>query len=117
VTTDTTAEARYQAYWDAIQARVCAVCLDEADDGSCGLKHRTCALQAHLPRVAEVLARVQSTHMEDYEAAVRAEICSGCAEQAPDGTCAVRGHAACALYAYLPLVLEAIEDVNQGRQS
>lgn len=117
MTTDTTVEPRYQAYWDAIQARVCAVCLDQSDDGSCGLTHRTCALQAHLPKVADVLARVQSTRMDDYEAAVRAEICSGCAEQAKDGTCAVRGQAACALYSFLPLVLEAVEEVNEGRQA
>jgi hypothetical protein len=51
--------------------------------------------------------------MDEFEAAVRAEICSGCAEQAPDGTCSVRSHAACALYTYLPLVLEAVEGVNE----
>jgi len=113
VTNEPTVDARYHAYWDAIQERVCAVCLDQADDGSCGLKRRTCALGVLLPRVAELLSRVQSTRMDDYEAAVRSEICPGCAEQAPDGTCAVRGQASCALYAYLPLVLEAVEDVNE----
>ena len=113
MTNDPTIETRFQAYWDAIQERVCGVCLDESDDGTCGLKHRTCALQAHLPRVATVLSRVKSTRMDEFEAAVRAEICSGCAEQAPDGTCSVRSHAACALYTYLPLVLEAVEGVNE----
>jgi hypothetical protein len=116
VPNEPTDEARYQAYWAAIQERVCGTCLDQSDDGTCGLRHRTCALQAHLPRVTELLSRVQSTRMDEYEVAVRSEICSSCAEQAPDGSCAVRGQAACALYAYLPLVLEAIEDVNERMQ-
>jgi len=106
-------EARYRAYWEALQRQVCGVCLDQKDDGACGLTRRTCALQAHLPRLVEVLTRVQSPRMDEYEAAVRAEICASCPEQDAQGTCVPRGQAACALYAYLPLVLEAVESVNE----
>jgi hypothetical protein len=113
VASDADTDARYQAYWDAIQGRVCAVCLDQADDGGCGLTQRACALQVHLPRLVAVLSRVQSPRMDEYEAAVRAEICAACSEQDAGGRCAMREQAACALYAYLPLVLEAVEDVNQ----
>jgi hypothetical protein len=115
VTTVAPTEARYlrhQAYWESLQRQVCAVCLDQADDGSCGLKRRLCALPAHLPRLAEVLGRVQSTRMDEYEAAVRAEICASCPEQDARGVCALRDQAACALFAYLPLVLDAVEAVN-----
>ena len=104
---------RYQAYWEAIQRLVCGVCLDQADDGSCGLTRRACALQTHLPRLAEVLAQVQSPRMDEYEAAVRAEICARCSEQDAQGHCALRDQGACALSAYLPLVLEAVEGVNE----
>ena len=65
---------RLQMYWDAIREHVCRTCLDQRDDGECGLARRSCALQAHLPRLAEVLSRVQSPRMDEYEAAVRAEI-------------------------------------------
>lgn len=42
----------YLVYWDAIQRRACAVCLDAADDRSCGLgSGRTCALPGQLPAV------------------------------------------------------------------
>jgi len=42
----------YRIYWDAIQRRACAVCLDAADDGTCGLpRGRTCALPAQLPAI------------------------------------------------------------------
>lgn len=35
--TDRQKDETYQVYWDAIRRRVCSVCLDQADDGSCGL--------------------------------------------------------------------------------
>ena len=113
MTSDDRTLTRFQAYWDAIRQHVCGVCLDQADDGECGITQRTCALQVHLPRLAEVLSKVQSTRMDEYEAAVRAEICPGCSGQDAQGHCALREQAACALYAYLPLVLEAVESVNE----
>jgi hypothetical protein len=51
--------------------------------------------------------------MDEYEAAVRAEICTSCSGQDAEGRCALRNEAACALFAYLPLVLEAVESVNE----
>jgi hypothetical protein len=115
VTSEVQTRARYEAYWEAIQRHVCGICLDQADDGGCGLTRRVCALQAHLPRLVEVLSQVQSTRMDEYEAAVRAQICSGCDEQKEDGRCQLREQASCALYAYLPLVLEAVESVNDQK--
>jgi hypothetical protein len=100
-------------YWDAIREHVCGVCLDQKDDGECGLRQRSCALQAHLPRLAEVLSRVRSPRMDEYEAAVRAEVCAGCSAQDAAGRCTLRDKADCALFVYLPLVLEAVESVNQ----
>lgn len=111
--TDPRTDERCQAYWEAIEQQVCGVCLDQADDGGCGLTRRVCALRTHLPRLAEVLATVRSTRMDEYEAAVRAEICTGCAEATAEGGCALREKASCALYTYLPLVLEAVEGVNE----
>ena len=111
--TDLQTQQRYRAYWEAIERQVCGVCLDQADDGSCGLTRRICALQEHLPRLAQVLSTVQSTRMDEYEAAVRAEICPGCSEATAGGGCRLRDQASCALFAYLPLVLEAVESVNE----
>lgn len=104
--------AREQAYLEAIRARVCRVCLDQADDGTCGLSRRTCAIEAHLPRLAGVLSQIDSRSMEDYDAAVRAEICPSCAQQDAQGRCAVREVSDCALLTFLPLVLDAIESVD-----
>jgi hypothetical protein len=49
--------------------------------------------------------------MDEYEEAVRAEICHGCPEQDDAGSCALRDAAECALFVYLPLVLDAVESV------
>jgi hypothetical protein len=111
VTSPTQANPRAQAFKEALREHVCGVCLDQRDDGSCGLTRRVCAIDRHLEHLVEVLSQVQSGRMDEYEAAVRAQICSGCPEQGADGRCALREEADCALYAYLPLVLEAIENV------
>jgi len=110
--TNTGSAEREQAYLEAIRDRVCRVCLDQANDGSCGLSRRTCAIEAHLPRLAPVLASIDSPRMDEYEAAVRAAICPSCPQQEPDGACAVREASDCALLTYLPLVLDAIETVR-----
>lgn len=114
MTIPTQPSPRYLAFREAIREHVCGVCLDQRDDGSCGLSHRVCAIERHLPRLAEVLSKIQSSRMDEYEAAVRAEICSTCPQQDAGGHCALRDEADCALFAYLPLVLEAIESVTEG---
>jgi hypothetical protein len=114
VTSPTQPNPRYLAFREAIREHVCGVCLDQRDDGSCGLNRRVCAIDRHLPRLAEVLSNIKSDRMDEYEAAVRAEICSTCPEQDAGGHCALRAEADCALFAYLPLVLEAIESVTES---
>ena len=108
--------AEYQAYWEAIQQRACAVCLDAADDGTCGLpRGRTCSLPAQLPTIVEAILRVKSERMDDYVTAIEAAVCARCPEQDEHGRCELRGRGECGLYTYLPLVVDAIEDVRSGR--
>jgi len=106
---------RYQAYWDAIQRRACAVCLDAADEATCGLpRGRTCALPTQLPTIVEAILDVSSDRMDDYVAAIEAAVCGHCAEQDAGGHCDRRDRAECGLYTYLPLVVDAIEEVKSG---
>ena len=59
---------RYQAYMDAIRRRVCAVCLDKRDDGSCHLAGgRLCAIEAQLPRVVEAVLAVRIEQTDGLE--------------------------------------------------
>jgi hypothetical protein len=108
----------YLLYWDAIQRRACAVCLDAADDGSCGLpRGRTCALPAQLPTIVSTILGVHSDRMDDYVAAIEAAVCARCPEPDAQGRCALREKAECGLYTYLPLIVDAIEEVKAGQSS
>ena len=104
-------------YREAIRRRVCSVCLDSRDDGTCGLSGRVCALETHLPQLVAILASLESPRLDDYAAAVRAQVCSRCESRQPQGTCQLREAAVCALDAYLPLVLDAVEEVHSRRRS
>jgi hypothetical protein len=116
-TPEATTDEIGRQFTEAIRRKVCAVCLDSRDDFSCGLTGRRCALDTHLPQLAEVLSGIKSPRLDEYIAAVRGQICSGCVERAADGRCELRASAACALDAYLPLVVDAIEKVNARRAS
>lgn len=108
----------YDVYRDAIRARVCSVCLDQKDDGGCGLPKRECALEGHLPGIVEAVLAVQSDRMADYEAAIRALVCADCShEDSSAGRCRARDSGECTLDAYLYLVVEAVEAVREGRSS
>jgi hypothetical protein len=103
----------YEPYRDAIRRRVCAVCLDSADDGSCRLSgQRTCAIDEHLPRVLEAIRDVRERRDGTYASAIEARVCRQCVSRDAHGVCALRPGGRCALDVYLPLVVEAIEEVD-----
>jgi hypothetical protein len=105
---------RSAAYRDAIRRRVCSPCLDGRGDGTCGLSGRACALDVHLPRVVEAILAVDSHRMDDFIAAIEAEICADCESPGSGGTCRLREQGDCALSTYLPLVVDAVGEVRQS---
>jgi hypothetical protein len=107
-------DARYKAYWDAIQQRVCGVCLDQKNDGSCGLSGRVCSIEHHLPGIVEALVAIDSPRMDEYFAAIEQQICKRCSEQDSLGQCELRDKGECALSTYLYLVTEAVQEVKEA---
>ena len=107
-------EGSYQTYMNAIRQRVCAVCLDGRGDGSCGLTGRLCAIEAHLPRVVQAIAALQSNRMDDYVKAIESQVCGSCEQVGPDGDCRQRDLGECALATYLYLVIDAIDEVGRA---
>jgi hypothetical protein len=102
---------RYQAYLEAVRARVCAVCLDRRDDGTCGLaRGRECALEAYLPEIVDTVLAVNSTRMDEYMQAIEARICSKCRSRGAAEECPFRDKGQCALWTYLPLAVDAVEE-------
>jgi hypothetical protein len=114
VAEETPGDARYEAFLEAIQRRVCHVCLDQKDDGSCGLRGRACAIEKHLPDVVRVVTAIDSDHMDDYVAALESQVCGHCAQQDTSGHCGLREKGERALHSYLSLVVDAIQDVREA---
>jgi hypothetical protein len=99
-----------------VRNRICRVCTDQDITGNCGLDDpERCALFRLFPLVARAIDSTSSNDIRDYVRAIRKHVCSVCMDQAEDGTCETRKLVNCALDAYLPLVVEAIEEAT-GRQ-
>jgi hypothetical protein len=112
------ADDTYRRYQEALRRRVCAVCLDGKDDGSCGLgTPGTCAIERHLPRIVEAVLDVRARRDDAYAAAIEARVCGRCDDRDGLGLCHLRREGRCALAVYLPLIVEAIEEVEMRRNS
>jgi hypothetical protein len=113
------ADNAYRVYREALRLRVCAICLDGKDDGSCGLSSTAprCAIDQHLPRIVEAVLGVRERRDYAYAAAIEARVCSQCSDRDGFGLCQLRRDGRCALAVYLPLIVEAIEDVEARRDS
>lgn len=104
----------YEAYRGAIRERVCTVCLDSADDGACRLSGVwACVIDTHLPQLVEAVEDVRSGRERSFETAVDRRVCRHCPERDPGQACTPREEGRCALVAYLPLVVRAMEDVDR----
>lgn len=107
---------RYRDYREAIRRRVCVVCLDGTDDAGCGLQGPlVCAIDEHLPRLVETILDVRLHRTETFAAAVEARVCAHCSHRDAFGLCQLRRDGRCAVSVYLPLVVEAIDEVAGRR--
>ena len=97
--------------WPLVTRTTCAICLDRTDTGDCEVPARgdDCPVKTFFPEVVDIVRRSPDAGMDALFAAVEAEICPRCRESAPDGTCGRRERGECALYAYLPMTVDAIE--------
>jgi hypothetical protein len=111
---DASGEDGYGLYREAIRRRVCAICLDGADDGACGLSGSTlCAIDEHLPRLVDAILDVRNRKDDSYAAAVEAKVCSRCSHRDDLGLCRLRRDGRCTVSVYLPLVVAAIDEVER----
>ena len=99
-----------------IRDQVCRVCSDRKEDSTCGLEDPgRCALFRMFPQVARAVQSTHSDDIRDYVQAIRDQVCTVCEEQDADGSCETRESVACALDAYLLLIVDAIEEAT-GRK-
>ena len=103
----------YQPYREAVRRRVCAVCLDGTDDSGCGLvAPQRCPLDELLPRIVDAIRDVDPRHHDAFAAAVEARVCAHCTHRDAFGVCRPRRDGRCAALVYLPLVVEAVLEVD-----
>ncbi len=96
-----------RVYREALKRRVCAVCLDGADDGRCALAGDVaCPMLALLPPLVAAIEEARA-HDSGYPRMVEARVCSRCPHRDQLGLCARRREGRCALWLYLPLIAEA----------
>ena len=104
-------------YEEAMMRRVCSHCIDFGEDGICHSPDPAgCAVFRFLPELVTIAEQLNDLKIEPYIEAVRREICMKCRGANPEGKCPLRDTLDCGLDRYLPLVLEAIEEVNQERE-
>lgn len=103
----------YLAYREAVRRRVCAVCLDGTDDAGCGLERAVlCPLEESLPRLVEAIRDVRLHRDDAFAAAVEMRVCGHCEHRDGFGLCRLRRDGRCAVALYLPLVVEAVDEVD-----
>jgi hypothetical protein len=101
---------------EAIRRYVCSRCVDFGADGLCHSHDpEGCAIFRFLPQLIGIAEAVRDERVEPYAEAVRREICTHCANRGPDGHCSLEESLDCALARYLPMVLEALENVEGPR--
>lgn len=104
------------AYWTAVQQKVCKACCDGDGAGGCMLSRgQACALENSFEEIVNAVRSVKSYDVQPYTDAIRLGVCAFCKHQSVDGTCLIRAEVDCGLDRYLPLVIEAIEQVDAVR--
>jgi hypothetical protein len=100
----------------ALRERVCGICFDRNDDGTCGLPEgRVCAIEGHLPEIVKAVEDVESVDLSPYVDSIRTQVCPNCSQD-DHGNCAFRERFDCSVDNFLMLVVDAIEEVKKGNR-
>ena len=101
-------------YVEAVKKYVCDHCEDMGEDGVCHTKDpQGCGIFRSLPELVRIARELHELKIEPYVKAVRQHVCSQCRDSSATGQCEIRDQLDCGLDRYLPLVIEAIEEVNR----
>jgi hypothetical protein len=101
-----------EALWEALRRRVCSVCLDRRDDGTCGLTRETrCVLEVHLEGVVAALSATRGQTPDGRARAIQDRVCRGCQEAETSGACRLGDRGECALRDYLPQIAAVVDEL------
>lgn len=101
-------------YKNKVREKIQAVCIDNFSAGQCSCPEvHFCTINRYLPQIIELTKEVHGKVILPYFQALEKKICPLCEWQDEKGNCPFRESAECCLYRYLPLVVDAIEEVNK----
>ena len=104
-------------YEEAILRHVCLKCIDFGEDSVCHSPDpEGCAIFRYLPELVAIAERLREFRIQPYVEAVRQNICMKCRSGEPGRNCPLRDSLDCGLDRYLPLVLEAIEEIKADEE-
>ncbi len=104
-------------YEEAILHRVCTKCIDFGTDGRCHYGGpRGCPIFRYLPELVKIAEQIRDYRIQPYIDAVRKEVCMKCESGLQKESCPLRDTLDCGLDRYLPLVLEALEEVKREEE-
>jgi len=102
-----------EALWEALRRRVCSVCLDRRDDGTCGRGGEIgCALDEQLELVASALSASRGQPLEARARAIEEQVCRHCSGPDHGGSCRLGERGECAVRDYLPLIARVVDEVE-----
>ena len=101
-------------YEKAVERRICFNCHRwKGEREVCGTPDlQGCALFRYLPQFVMLHQRLEKPTLDSYIQAIRSTVEMKCCNPEPDKPCQLRDTLECGLVEYLPLVMEAIEEVE-----
>ena len=107
------------AQHEAIRRYVCERCVDYGQDNMCHSHDpEGCGIFRNLPDLIAISKELHELKLDAYVRAVRDRICFKCKNATGSGeNCEVREHSDCGLDNYLPLVIEALETLEEKGKS
>jgi hypothetical protein len=109
-------DTELQEYLDEIRKQVCTRCIDRPPGGPpCAPLGKMCGVELSLPLFLESIHEVDSLSIDRYVENLRRRVCSQCVNQDAEGFCLLRAERVCALDYLLPLIVQAVETVDERR--
>ena len=109
-------QVELQDYLDEIRKEVCTRCIDRPPGGPpCAPLGKMCAVELFLPLLLKAVHEVDSPTIDRYVHNLRRRVCSQCIHQNAEGFCFLRAEKVCALDYLFPLLVQAVETVDERR--
>lgn len=107
-------DAEIKEYLEEIREQVCSRCIDRPPGGPpCAPLGKQCGVELYLPLFLDVIHHVDRPGIGPYVDHLRHRVCSQCINQNAEGFCLLRAERLCALDYLFPLIVQAVETVDQ----